>query len=118
MAKAGETSNPDDPVIRRYAAGDALALVVGSLVVDRERGVVTKGRPVLNPDVTALRPPEAPVEAEISDCGSDANWLKYKSNGELDDSALGGRRRITATVQLIDGRWMVTKAVVGAVGSC
>src|SRR5262245_56580170 len=29
MAKAAETSNPDDPELRRYAAGDALALLVG-----------------------------------------------------------------------------------------
>ncbi len=118
MVKAAETSNPDEPKLRQYATGDALALLVGSLVTDRSRGVVTKGHPVLNPSVTALTPESAPTEASIVDCGDSTNWLKYKSNGELADNTPGGRRRITATVKAGDGGWKVTSTTVGGLGSC
>lgn len=118
MAKAAETSNPDDPELRRYATGDALALVVGSLANDKSRGVVTKGRPTLNPTVTAVTPENAPVEASIKDCGDSTNWLKYKANGEMADKTPGGRRQITAKVKAVDGVWKVTSATVGSLGSC
>ena len=118
MAKDAETSNPDDPELRRYAADKALALVVNSLAVDKQRGVLSLGRPVLHPRVVSLTPPDAPVEAEIEDCGNDADWTKVKASGEPVNSVPGGNRKITATVRVVDGTWKVVKTVVGEVGSC
>lgn len=52
MADAGETSDHASPALARYAAEEALAKITQSLYIDRQRGLVTKGRPRLNPSVS------------------------------------------------------------------
>ncbi|GEM_PF-2218591 len=118
MAKDAETSDPDDPELRRYASGRALASVVNSLAVDKGRGVVSRGRPVLHPRVVSLTPDAAPVEATIGDCANTVNWTKVKVDGSPFSDPPGGSRKITATVRSTDGRWMVVEVAVGPVGSC
>jgi hypothetical protein len=117
-AEAAETSNHQSPALARYATGEALTRITQSLLTDRQRGVVTKGRPILGPRVVSLTPPETPNVARVEDCGDSTGWLKYKTSGELVDDEPGGRRRIEAVVRLADGGWKVSDFVVQGVGTC
>ena len=118
MARAGETSSYRSPELARYAADTALKLLVSGLYSNQQSGVVTKGRPVLSPKVVRLIPPGSPTQADILDCGDDTHWLKYKTNGQLQNDRPGGRRKITAVVKNLSGIWKVTAFQVGDVGTC
>jgi hypothetical protein len=118
MAKAGETGDWQSPELAKYATGDALGVINRSLYTDHLNGVVTKGEPKTNPEVSKVEPPDNPTTVMISDCGDDSGWLKYK-NGQLVNDTPGGRRSITAEVKKQqDGTWRVTRFAVEAVGSC
>jgi hypothetical protein len=119
MAKAGQTANPDEPELRRYATGDALALLVGTLVGYRDRGLVTRGQPTTTPRVTALTPQSAPTEASVVDCGDSTGWTTHNAKtGEQIKDDPRGRRRITASVKVVDAIWKVANVEIGEIGSC
>ena len=93
-------------------------MVNRSLYTDNLNGVVTKGAPKTNPQVSKVDPEDNPTTVMISDCGDDSGWLKYK-NGQLVNDTPGGRRSITAEVKKQqDGTWRVTRFAVEGVGSC
>jgi hypothetical protein len=118
MAKAGETGDWQSPALAKYATGDALGVINRSLYTDHLNGVVTKGAPKTNPQVSKVDPQDNPTTVMISDCGDDSGWLKYK-NGQLVNDTPGGRRSITAEVKKQqDGTWRVTRFAVEGVGSC
>lgn len=119
MTQAGLTSNYQSPKVAQYAAGDALSEIDRSLYTDHLNGVVTKGQPTINPHVTSVSPAANPTTLMISDCGNDSAWLKYKTNGQLQDNTPGGRRSITAEAQKQpDGSWKVIAFAVEGVGTC
>ncbi|MGH3947506.1 MAG: hypothetical protein ACRDSE_00040 [Pseudonocardiaceae bacterium] len=119
MAKAGETANPEDPQLRQYASGEALALIVGTLVGYRESGLVTRGHPATNPRITELTPPDAATQASLVDCGDSTAWTTHEAaTGEQIEHDPRGRRQLTATVSVIDATWKVTKFTIGDLGSC
>src|SRR5205823_977330 len=105
---ASAVPDPDAPDLRRYATGDALKLVVGNLVIDRDQDKVAKGDVVLNPTVTALEPVDQPTQVTITDCVDATNWLEYKKSGELWNNEPGAKHHNTATVKLVDGAWKVS----------
>lgn len=118
MAKAGETSDWQSPELAKYATGDALGVINRSLYTDHLNGVVSKGAPTNNPQVSQADPANNPTTIMISDCSDSSNWLKYK-NGQLLNDTPGGRRSITAEVKKQqDGTWRVTRFAVEGVGSC
>ncbi|MGH3717137.1 MAG: hypothetical protein ACRDT4_27295 [Micromonosporaceae bacterium] len=120
FAVAARTADPTSPGLKRYATGEALKIIVKSLAVDRERGYVSKGEPVLDPRVSRLKPSGRPVEATVIDCADGTRWLKYhRDSGELVDDKPGGRHKVTATVKDVgDGVWKVTYFVAEGVGTC
>lgn len=119
MAKAGETSDWQSPLLAQYTTGDALGVINRSLYTDHLNGVVTKGTPKINPQVSTVDPQGNPTTVMISDCGDDSGWLKYKTDGQLLNNEPGGRRAITAEVnKQSDGSWRVTRFAVEAVGTC
>ena len=119
MATAGQTSNWQSPALAQYAIGDALGVVNRSLYTDHLNGVVTKGAPKINPQVTSVDPQDQPTTVMISDCGDDSEWVKYKQDGQPLNDTPGGRRSITAEVkQQADGSWKVTRFAVEGVGTC
>lgn len=118
MAKAGETADWKSAELAKYATGDALGVINRSLYTDHLNGVVSKGRPTHDPQVSSAEPPDDPATVMISDCSDSSNWLKYKDGRLLDDTP-GGRRSITAEVKKQqDGTWRVTRFAVQGVGSC
>jgi len=114
LVEAARTSDPDAPALRMYAAGDALKLVVGGLVSNREQGKVIKGEVALAPTVSVT----TPTEAAVTDCVDSTGWLEYKTSGELWDDRPGGRHRTSATVQVIDSVWKVSAFTLEGSGTC
>lgn len=119
MVKASETADWQSPELAKYATGDALGVINRSLYTDHLNGVVSKGAPTTNPQVTKADPTNDPTTVMISDCGDDTHWLKYKKDGSPFTDSPGGRRSITAEVKKqVDGSWRVTRFAVEGVGSC
>ncbi|MDT0307275.1 hypothetical protein RM780_09900 [Streptomyces sp. DSM 44917] len=120
MAEAGETSDWRSPELARYASGDALTTISGSLYADARNGVITLGRPVNDPQVVSAEPPEEPTTVLIEDCGDSSDWLRYfEDTREPVDDEPGGRRAIRAEVGVqSDGVWRVTRFAVQELGSC
>ncbi|MFD4636883.1 hypothetical protein ACFWN2_06180 [Lentzea sp. NPDC058436] len=121
MAAAGETSNSEAPGLAQHATGDALVVIKNSLAEDDRKGLVTKGSPKSDPQVTNVDRSDGVVKVvKIRDCGDDSTWLKYrKGTNEPADGQGGGRRSILAEVKAQpDGQWRVTRFAVQGVGSC
>lgn len=121
MARAGETSNWQDPALKRYATGAALDVITMSLRTDESRGWVSRGMPMTSPVVRSTDPPEDPRTVVIADCGDSSGWLKYRAGTGIavGEGSGGGHRAITAEVQLQpDGAWRVSRFAVEELGSC
>lgn len=120
FATAGKTSDWQSSSLGHHATGIALNKLTQSLHGDNDKGIVTKGEPVLNPSVSTVEPQDIPVKITIADCGDSTDFLKYrKDNDALVDDNPGGRHRINATVEKqADGSWKVSDYGVHDVGSC
>ena len=118
MVIASQTSNDQSPLLPEHASGEALSLLVHGLYVNALDGIVTKGQPVLHPQVTSLSPATGPTQATITDCFDDTHWLEYKTSGGLVNKIPGGHRATEAIVQESAGVWKVSALVVHVVGTC
>lgn len=118
FVETARTSDAESPSLRKYAAGQALKLIAGSLYTDQQQHYVTQGQVQLDPKVSAAKPVDAPTEVTITDCVSDEKWLKYKANGDLVDDVPGGRHATTATVARDPDGWKVTKLLLREAGTC
>jgi hypothetical protein len=118
MVIASRSSDYQSPLLPQKATGQALSLLVQGLAKNQQQGIVTKGEPVLHPQVTALSPQANPTQATISDCFDATHWLEYKNNGGLANSTPGGRHSTTAIVVDEGGVWKVSQLAVQAAGAC
>jgi hypothetical protein len=118
MVIASQTSDYQSPQLLQHASGNALALLVHGLYLNGLHGTVTKGTPVLHPQVTSLSPATAPTEATIVDCFDDTHWLEYKTSGGLVNKIPGGHHATEAIVQESAGVWKVSALVVHVAGTC
>jgi hypothetical protein len=120
FADVATTSDWRSPTLARNATGDALSTLSRGLYADHYNGLVSRGRPVNNPQVSAVDPVDFPTKVVISDCGDSTNWVKYRAdNGQPANDGPGGRRQIHAIVKkAVDGSWKVTDFGVQAVGTC
>jgi hypothetical protein len=119
-AVAAETSNWQDPRLGQHATGIALTNITRGLYTDKTNGVVSKGRPKLDPSVLSMEPPTAPIKVIVTDCGDSTDWIQYRADtGEPADDSPGGRREINAIVEKqADSAWRVTDFGIHEVGSC
>ena len=115
---AGITSNYQSPLLPEHASGNALSVLVQGLAKNQQQGIVTKGEPVLNPQITSLSPPGSPTQATITDCLDDAHWLEYKTSGGLANATPGGLHATTAIIMNTGGSWKVTQLAVQSIGTC
>jgi hypothetical protein len=118
MVIAAQTANYQLPSLADHASGNALALLVHGLAVDRQEGIVTRGQPTMDPQVVSVSPPTDPTQVDIVDCFNDTNWLNYKVSGGLQNNVPGGRHHTTATVEDTAGVWKVAELQVGVAGTC
>lgn len=119
-ATAGESADPTHGDLAKYTTGDALSALTKGLDEYREKGQVSKGRPVMSPWVTERPSAGDPVKQfEIQDCLDSTNWLVYRKSGGLVNDEPGGRRFTAAFVQDTGGGvWKVSAVGVHEVGSC
>ncbi len=117
FADAATTSDWRSPTLARNATGDALSTLSRGLYADHYNGLVSRGRPVNNPQVSSV---DSPTKVVITDCGDSTNWVKYRAdNGQPANDGPGGRRQINAIAKkAVDGSWKVTDFGVQAVGTC
>jgi hypothetical protein len=116
---AGTTSDWRSPDLGRHATGVALTNLSRGLYADSANGLVTRGAPVLSPEVRSVEPAGAPTRVVVTDCGDSTNWLKYREDGSLATQSPGGRRLINAVVERqSDGSWKVSDYGVQELGSC
>ncbi|MGI5506459.1 hypothetical protein [Lentzea sp. CA-135723] len=120
FAAAGVTSDPDSQRLGQHAAGVALDKLKRSLRSDRDKGLVSRGEPVLAPKASDVKPVDVPTRVQVTDCGDSTNWLKYrKDTNLLADDVPGGLRLIEAVVdKQSDGTWKVSDWAVHEIGSC
>jgi hypothetical protein len=111
--------DPEHPDLRRFAAGDALGVLVEGMESVQRDGLAGRGDVVLDPEVTTLMPAGIPTEAEIVDCVDDSGTELYRLDGQPFDDTPGGFRRAEATIHELDGgAWKVVGFALYGVGSC
>jgi len=111
--------DPGHPELERYATGDALETLIGGLTSMRDAGLVLEGEVLYSPTVTELSPPSAPTTARVADCADSTRAARVREDGEPFQDEPGGRRRIVADLEVVDGGiWKVTGFAVREVGSC
>jgi hypothetical protein len=116
---AGMTSDWQSPDLGQHATGVALTNLSRGLYADSANGLVTRGEPLLSPEVVSAEPAGDPVRVVVTDCGDSTNWLKYREDGSLATAGPGGRRLINAVVERqSDGSWKVSDYGVQEIGSC
>jgi hypothetical protein len=118
LVTAARTSNFQSPLLSQHASGSALTIFVQGLARDQLHGIVTRGDPVLHPQVASLTPSGNPSRATVVDCFDDTHWIEYKTTGGLAKNAPGGRRQTTAHLIKVAGTWKVNQLTVGATGTC
>jgi hypothetical protein len=120
MADAAATSDWQSPKLAQNATADALSRISHGLYADHLNGLVTRGHPINHPTVESVEPAMAPTAVNLTDCGDDSQWLKYRADtGQLADDGPAGRRRIKAMVKkAVDGSWKVVNFAIQDVGTC
>jgi len=118
MVEAAKTSDYTSPRLADHAAAQALLLLSGAPRRAHDSQLVAKGTPKFSPTVIGVTTPEHPVAVSLQDCMDDSGWLNYHLDGRLQNNVPGGRHRATATVGLLNGRWVVTRLETGEVGTC
>jgi hypothetical protein len=118
LVSAARTSDYQSARLPRHASGDALNLLVQGLAKDQVLGIVTRGKPVLQPHITSLSPSGNPTKATITDCFDNTHWIEYKTSGGLEKNAPGGRRSTTADLVRMGRTWKVSQLTIRATGTC
>ncbi len=120
FADAAATSDWWSPKLVQNATGDALSALSRGLYADHYNGLVSRGRPVNNPQVSSVDPADSPTKIVIADCGDSTNWGNYRAdNGQPANDGPGGRRQINAIVKkAVDGSWKVTDFGIQPIGTC
>lgn len=111
--------DPDHPDLARFAADDALTVLVDGIEQVERDGLAGRGDVVLDPEVTELSPPNAPTDAEVVDCVDDSGTELYRVDGQPYEDTPGGLRRAEASIREAgDGTWKVVGFALYGVGSC
>ena len=115
---AARSSDATDPGLARYASGGALRLLRKGLREDHDEGVVTRGRLVLDPRITRVRPRGHPKRVWVRDCADASRWFRYKRASGRPTGGKAGRHHAEAVVELSGGRWRVSAFFVEKAGTC
>lgn len=118
--EAAATSDWRSPYLSRFATGTALTTLTQGLHTASDKGLVSRGQPLLQPSVISVEPQGTPTKATVTDCGDSTGWTQQRvDNGAPADVEPGGKRRINAVVEKqVDQSWKVVDFGVHEVGSC
>jgi hypothetical protein len=115
---ASKTADYQSPALAHYATGGALSLLTHGLYQNYRNGIVTRGQPTFDPQVTITSSGGSPVQANVTDCANSATWANYYQSGKPAPGASPGRQRVYAKLRPYFGVWKVTDLVVERVGTC
>jgi len=102
-----------------YASGDAGSGVRAALDAYRRAGVVTQGRPVLDPRVSALDLSASPYTATVSDCVDESGFFTVrKGGGARSAAAAPGRHPAVYRARYGTGGWVIVSGSVDVAGTC
>lgn len=111
--------DPELAELARFAAADALTVLVDGLEQVERDGLAGRGDVVLDPEVAELSPPDAPTAAEIVDCVDTSGSELYRVDGRPYEDTPGGLRLAEATARSLGGgEWKVIGFALYGVGSC
>jgi hypothetical protein len=119
VAEATTIPDPNYPELDEVAAGQALesarSLVQGG--VDENR--IGTGYPSHTAEVTEVYPTADPTELAIADCMDSTGWLVLDADsGEPIPDEEYGTSKVSALVERVDDRWLVTEVLKQRIGSC
>ncbi|WP_086820247.1 hypothetical protein [Allokutzneria sp. NRRL B-24872] len=116
---AAATADWQSPTLGRHATGTALSTLSRGLYADHYNGLISKGAPTHNAEVSSVDTQSNPTTVIVRDCSDSTNTTKLRSDGQPAGDSPGGHHLINATVQQQpDGAWRVTDFGVQEVGSC
>ena len=115
---ASRTADYQSGSLARYAAGGALSVLTHGLYQNHQNGIVTRGQPALDPEVTIAPANGNGAEADVTDCADSSHWADYYKSGKPAPGQPQGRQRIYARLQPFDGVWKVTYLAVEKEGTC
>ena len=120
FGNAAATSDWQSPALGQHATGLALSTLSRGLYADHYNGLVSKGNPTHQAQVSSVDTESDTRKVIVADCSDSTNALKYSaSSGQPANDSPGGRRQINATVQKqSDGSWKVADFGVQGVGTC
>jgi len=119
VAYLAAPGSPEPPELQRYAVDKALGGVRDVARAYQENGIVSRGEPVLAPEVTAVEL-EGEPSAVITDCVDVTNWQPvFESTGES-AAAPGQLNRQVSETQAIfyDDRWVMRETTIYRDRSC
>lgn len=106
--------DPDSERLDDHATDGALELMKHGLRQAKKDKVVTKGTPVLAPEVVS----GTETSVVLRDCVDGRKWLQHKLNGELKNDVPGSHRKADATVRRDGDSWKVSHLYLYEAGSC
>jgi hypothetical protein len=101
----------------RYAVGQADSAVRAALESYHAAGVVTEGRPQLNPAVTALDLSASPYTATVTDCVDESAVVTVSSTGSRHAAAHPGHHPASYQAQYQNG-WRIVSGAVDLSRGC
>jgi hypothetical protein len=112
--------DPSSADLARFAADEALRVLVSGVASVKGRGLRGTGGVAVSPRVVEFSPVDEPVRVLVRDCmDSSGSRLVRASPGPPYHDTPGGRRRGAAEVRRqADGSWKVAKFGLEAVGTC
>ncbi|MCK2241873.1 MULTISPECIES: hypothetical protein [unclassified Crossiella] len=115
---AAASANQHASGLSAHATGAALVELRQMLYADSMAGRVTLGKPDPNPQITAVRIPEVPLEVDLLDCVNTSNWRKYKARDGQVDAVRPDRILASATARNSEGTWKIATLSLREVDSC
>ncbi|MFF4482931.1 hypothetical protein ACFY1A_38820 [Streptomyces sp. NPDC001520] len=111
QVKAYAKANIEGTDLDKYASADALGRARSDVLSLQKAGVVAKGAPVNDPEVTDLDMDRKVPRATVTDCLDVSKWTRVKKTGETVPSPKGQLKKYTATIntEKWGKQWMILK---------
>jgi hypothetical protein len=109
IAAVEDDGNYQDPRLEDHLAGQLLLLTSEDLYVAEQKGITSRGAPILSPHVVAVNAAGNPPTATVDDCIDARHFVQYyAATGKPYGTPATTDLADTATVTLTNGSWMVT----------
>ena len=109
IAAVEDDGNYQDPRLEDHLAGHLLLITSEDLYAAEQKGIASRGAPVLSPHVVAVDAAGNPPTVTVDDCIDARHFIQYyAATGQVYGTPATTDLADTATVTLTNGSWMVT----------